>query len=68
MLAGGPDVVYPLRHRRLHQRVRETGLILSELPPGTQPYRWSFPARNRIMAGLARMTVVVEAADPSRAA
>ena len=37
---------------------------LSELPPGTQPYRWSFPARNRIMAGLARMTVVVEALIP----
>ena len=65
VLAGGPDVVYPRRHRRLHERVRETGVILSELPPATQPYRWSFPARNRIMAGLARMTVVVEAADPS---
>ena len=65
VLAGGPDVVYPRRHRRLHERVCETGLILSELPPGTQPYRWSFPARNRIMAALARMTVVVEAADPS---
>jgi DNA processing protein len=65
VLAGGPDVVYPLRHRRLHQRVCETGLVLSELPPGTRPYRWSFPARNRIMAALARMTVVVEAADPS---
>jgi DNA processing protein len=65
VLAGGADVVYPRRHRRLHERVREAGVILSELPPGTQPYRWSFPARNRIMAGLARMTVVVEAADPS---
>ena len=65
VLAGGPDVVYPRRHRRLHERVLETGVVLSELPPGTQPYRWSFPARNRIMAGLARMTVVVEAADPS---
>jgi DNA processing protein len=65
VLACGPDVVYPRRHRRLHERVRETGLVLSELPPGTQPFRWSFPARNRIMAGLARMTVVVEAADPS---
>ena len=40
--------------------------MLSELPPGTGAFRWSFPARNRIMAGLARMTVVVEAADPSR--
>jgi DNA processing protein len=65
VLACGPDVVYPRRHRRLHGRVQESGLVLSELPPGTQPFRWSFPARNRIMAGLARMTVVVEAADPS---
>ena len=65
VLACGPDVVYPRRHRRLHERVRESGLVVSELPPGTQPFRWSFPARNRIMAGLARMTVVVEAADPS---
>jgi DNA processing protein len=65
VLACGPDVAYPRRHRRLHQRVRENGLVMAELPPGTQPFRWSFPARNRIMAGLARMTVVVEAADPS---
>jgi DNA processing protein len=65
VVAGGPDVVYPRRHRSLHERVRQAGLVLSELPPGTEPYRWSFPARNRIMAGLARMTLVVEAADPS---
>lgn len=65
VLACGPDVVYPRRHRGLHREVRETGLVLSELPPGTEPFRWSFPARNRIMAALARMTVVVEAADPS---
>jgi DNA processing protein len=65
VVASGPDVVYPRRHRSLHARVREAGIVLSELPPGTEPYRWSFPARNRIMAGLARMTLVVEAADPS---
>jgi DNA processing protein len=65
VLACGPDVVYPRRHRRLHERVRQAGIVLSELPPGTRPFRWSFPARNRIMAGLARMTLVVEAADPS---
>jgi DNA processing protein len=65
VVACGPDVVYPRRHRSLHERVCEAGLVMSELPPGTQPYRWSFPARNRIMAGLARMTLVVEAADPS---
>jgi DNA processing protein len=65
VVASGPDVVYPRRHRSLHERVREAGLVLAELPPGTEPYRWSFPARNRIMAGLAQMTLVVEAADPS---
>jgi DNA processing protein len=65
VVASGPDVVYPRRHRSLHKRVRGAGLVLSELPPGTEPYRWSFPARNRIMAGLARLTLVVEAADPS---
>jgi DNA processing protein len=65
VVASGPDVVYPRRHRSLHERVRTAGIVLSELPPGTEPYRWSFPARNRIMAGLARLTLVVEAADPS---
>jgi DNA processing protein len=65
VVASGPDVAYPRRHRTLHERVRAAGLVLAELPPGTEPYRWSFPARNRIMAGLAQMTVVVEAADPS---
>jgi DNA processing protein len=65
VVASGPDVIYPRRHRSLHERVRESGLVLAELPPRTEPYRWSFPARNRIMAGLARMTLVVEAADPS---
>jgi DNA processing protein len=65
VLACGPDVIYPRRHRGLYREVLEQGLVLSELPPGSQPFRWSFPARNRIMAGLAKMTVVVEAADPS---
>jgi DNA processing protein len=65
VLACGPDIVYPRRHLGLYRRIVETGVVVSELPPGTRPFRWSFPARNRIMAGLARMTVVVEAADPS---
>lgn len=65
VLGGGPDVVYPRTNRRLHERIRARGAIISELPPGQRAYRWSFPARNRIMAGLASMTVVVEAADPS---
>jgi DNA processing protein len=65
VLACGPDVVYPRRHRRLHEQVRRVGVVLSEMPPGQSAFRWSFPARNRIMAGLATMTVVVEAASPS---
>ena len=65
VLAGGPDVPYPRSNRRLYQRVLAGGAIVSEMPPGQRAYRWSFPARNRIMAGLASITVVVEAADPS---
>jgi DNA processing protein len=65
VLACGPDVVYPRRHWRLHEQVRRAGVVLSEMPPGQSALRWAFPARNRIMAGLATMTVVVEAASPS---
>jgi DNA processing protein len=65
VLGCGPDVVYPAAHRSLWRRIGERGLILSELPPGTGAWRWTFPARNRIMAALAAMTVVVEAAERS---
>jgi DNA processing protein len=65
VLGGGPDVVYPPRSGRLYGRIVENGLVVSELPPGTRPHRWSFPARNRIMAALGRITVVVEAAAGS---
>jgi DNA processing protein len=65
VLAGGPDRPYPLSHSRLYRRVLEQGLVISEMPPGTRPWRWGFPARNRIMAALSRMTVVVEAARRS---
>jgi DNA processing protein len=65
VLACGADRAYPRRHRRLYERVRAEGVVVSELPPGTTPFRWSFPARNRIMAALAEMTVVVEAAERS---
>jgi DNA processing protein len=65
VLGCGPDVAYPAAHRSLWRRVGERGLILSELPPGTGPWRWTFPARNRIMAALGAMTVVVEAAERS---
>jgi DNA processing protein len=65
VLAGGPDRPYPLSHSRLYRTVLDRGLVISELPPGTRPWRWGFPARNRIMAALSRMTVVVEAARRS---
>lgn len=65
VLGCGADVAYPTAHRSLWRQIDERGLILSELPPGTGPWRWTFPARNRIMAALAGMTVVVEAAQRS---
>jgi DNA processing protein len=65
VLGCGPDVAYPATHRSLWRRICETGLVVSELPPGAPPWRWTFPARNRIMAALAGMTVVVEAASRS---
>ncbi len=65
VLGCGADVAYPAAHRSLWRRIQESGLVLSELPPGTGAWRWSFPARNRIMAALAAMTVVVEAAERS---
>jgi DNA processing protein len=65
VLASGPDFVYPRRHAALYRQIADEGLILSELPPGIRPFRWSFPARNRIMAALAEITIVVEAAEKS---
>jgi DNA processing protein len=65
VLGCGPDLVYPAAHRALWRQIGEGGLVLSEQPPGTGAWRWSFPARNRIMAALAGMTVVVEAAERS---
>lgn len=65
VLASGPDVVYPRRNRGLYERVLDHGVVVSELPPGCGVFRWSFPARNRIMAALTAVTVVVEAAEPS---
>ena len=61
VLGTGLDVVYPRRHRALFDRVRDSGLLVSELGYGVQPRRESFPVRNRIIAGLAELVVVVEA-------
>ncbi|MGJ3702231.1 DNA-processing protein DprA [Variovorax sp. AFSI2.2] len=58
----GLDRVYPARHRDLAHRIMLQGLIVSELPLGTPPLTQNFPKRNRLIAGLARGTLVVEAA------
>lgn len=61
VVGGGLDVVYPPEHRYLYEDIAAAGALLSEYPPGTAAERAHFPARNRIIAGLAVGTVVVEA-------
>jgi DNA processing protein len=66
VLACGPDLAYPRRHLRLYEQILDRGgVVISELEPGTQPFQWSFQARNRIMAALAEIVVVVEARESS---
>ena len=58
----GPDVIYPPEHRRLWEEVAAGGGLLGEWPPGIPPNAWRFPARNRLLAALADVVVVVESA------
>ncbi len=67
VLGCGVDRVYPAAHAELARRVADGGLIVSEYAPGVEPAPWRFPARNRIIAGLAAATVVVEARERSGA-
>lgn len=73
---GGPTVAvlgcgigrwYPASNRQLGERIVESGAVVSEYPPGTDPAPWRFPARNRIIVGLSVAVVVVEAAEKSGA-
>jgi DNA processing protein len=61
VLAGGADQPYPPSKRQLHAAVRAAGAVISEMPPGFGIYRWAFVARNRLIAALAQIVVVVEA-------
>ena len=65
VIASGIDIVFPPENRDLQGQVAESGLLVTEHPPGVQPLARHFPARNRIIAGLALGTVVVEAAPKS---
>lgn len=65
VIAGGIDIAYPPENAALQERIAAEGLLVAEMPPGTQPRARHFPHRNRVIAGLARGTVVVEAAPRS---
>lgn len=65
VIAGGIDVYYPPENEQRQRTIAERGLLLAEQPPGTEPRARHFPHRNRIIAGLAQGTVVVEAAPRS---
>ncbi len=59
VLGTGVDVPYPAGHRQLHRSIAEHGLVLSENPPGASAHKGAFPKRNRIIAALAPVTIVV---------
>jgi DNA processing protein len=61
VMGSGPDIIYPREHRDLAIELARHGAVITEYPPGTPPHGWRFPPRNRIIAGLSRAVVVVEA-------
>tara|TARA_E500000318_G_scaffold20644_1_gene21197 strand:+ start:1602 stop:2744 length:1143 start_codon:yes stop_codon:yes gene_type:complete len=65
VVAGGADVIYPPENAALHARIAAEGALIAEAPIGTRPLARHFPARNRIIAGMTRATLVVEAAKRS---
>lgn len=65
VLGSGVDICYPLSNRKLMKKIIDNGIVLSEFPPGTPPYKRNFPIRNRIISGLSLGTVVVEAPEKS---
>ena len=67
VLGTGVDIAYPASHRALYQRIAKSGVLLSELPPRAHSHGGSFPQRNRLIAALAKLTIVVEAPRKSGA-
>jgi DNA processing protein len=60
VVASGLDMVYPAGNRRLWHDIANDGVLISETPMGERPTRWRFPARNRLIAGLSELVVIVE--------
>ena len=67
VIGNGLDVVYPSENAGLYKKIADTGLILSEFPPGTPGRAYHFPQRNRIVSGLSKATLVIEATEKSGA-
>jgi DNA processing protein len=67
VLGTGLDIVYPARHRALQEQIAQLGLLITEVPPGSRGHGGTFPLRNRMIAALAEVTVVVEAGKESGA-
>ena len=67
VLGCGVDMIYPVSNRALFADVEKFGCILSEFAPGTEPFKWNFPKRNRIISGLSCGVLVVEAPQKSGA-
>jgi DNA processing protein len=65
VLGSGVDVLYPRDNKKIYEEINEKGVLVSEYPLGTHPYPHNFPKRNRIISGLVRGVVVVEAAQKS---
>lgn len=65
VLGSGIDVIYPYENRKLCEQIMKNGVVMSEYPPGTRPYKYNFPRRNRIMAGLSYGVVVAQAPEKS---
>jgi len=65
VLGSGVDVIYPAEHTGLASDIADHGIVVSEFPPGASPLPFRFPLRNRIISGLSRAVVVIEASEKS---
>ena len=65
VLGGGIDRIFPYENKDIYKKIRDKGLLLSEFPIGQKPTKFTFPIRNRIIAGLSLATVVIEASEKS---